>query len=670
MVYRPEIDGLRAVAVLSVVFYHAKIGGFPGGFVGVDVFFVISGFLITSLVLKELAAGTFSLAGFWERRLRRIWPALTVMVLATLAAGALLLAPPDCARLGKSAVAQALLSANFFFWKADIHGYWALGLVESRPLLHTWSLAVEEQFYLLFPPLLAGLFAFARTRTPRALSLLLALAAGGSLSAACAAVNVAGKGDVAAFFLPPTRAWELLAGALLAALPATCSARGRLWREIAAWGGLAAVVASVGFYSEQTPFPGLAAVPPVLGAALFIWGNGRAAACPGAPAPTSAGRLLSSRPAVAIGLVSYSLYLWHWPVLVFDGYRNGAATPPRTAALLALAAALSALSWRFVETPFRRRRLVRSRRGLFAAAAAAVGVVVLSGALLAGTNGFARRWPAPVLGKLAEIQKATADTDYTAATREFYPEDAARGRLPDIGVPGAKPRLLLWGDSHAMCLIAAMDALCREAGVGGKFATHANTPPMAGFAFSGMHGLDGQTPRWAAEVMGYVERENIRHVVLAAAWQTYAEKAGDAVFTAALTDTLRRLARGGRKVWVLLDVPWGNLPGGPDFDIHHAAKLSLFFNAPAPERDHATHRRLNGAIYEVAERADVPARFIDLAGAFLSPDGTRYGMIENGIPLCNDGRGHLTRDAVRRKILPLLREKMAPSLRAEAGAAD
>ena len=263
--YRPEIDGLRAIAVLAVVLYHAGLG-VAGGYIWVDVFFVVSGFLITSLILKDLQEGKFTLAHFWERRARRIIPAAVVIILATLIAGWFLLLPSDYAKLGKSAAWQAVFGANFHFWRAT--NYFA-GPAEEQPLLHTWSLAVEEQFYLFFPLILFSMFRF---RLFRRRGALLALFAVGFVTSLAVGIYAVPRMPAAAFYLLPTRAWELLCGAIVAILPA--SALRRPLREAFCWAALAAILAPCFLYTKQTPFPGHAALPPCFGTALFIWASG------------------------------------------------------------------------------------------------------------------------------------------------------------------------------------------------------------------------------------------------------------------------------------------------------------------------------------------------------------------------------------------------------------
>ena len=265
--YRPEIDGLRAIAVLAVVLYHAGLG-VSGGFIGVDVFFVISGFLISSLIIKDLESGKFTLAGFWERRIRRILPAVAVVVLATLVAGWFLLLPDDYASLGKSAVFQALCSANIYFWRIP-SGYFAVK-VDELPLLHTWSLAVEEQFYMVVPLLLFGSF---RMSAFRHRGTLLSFIAAGMAVSLTASICWVVPHPSAAFYSLPSRAWELLCGASVAILPASALLNSRTIRETLTWLALTAIIAPCFLYTKETPFQGLAALPPCLGTALFIWAS-------------------------------------------------------------------------------------------------------------------------------------------------------------------------------------------------------------------------------------------------------------------------------------------------------------------------------------------------------------------------------------------------------------
>ena len=348
--YRAHIDGLRAIAVLPVLFYHAEIG-FHGGYVGVDVFFVISGYLITGLILNDLEGGRFSILDFWERRMRRILPALLVVVASCVALGWFILSPRDFKTLGESVTAQALLVSNIFFcmtsrWEG---GYFDQA-AEVKPLLHTWSLALEEQFYLLFPFLLMLFKGVSRKMLITALFVLCCYSF--ILCVYCSHLGTYLRGPIN-FYLLPMRAWELLIGSCLAAIPAR-PASSRWLKESLGWIGLLAILVAVFFYDRDTRFPGVAALLPSIGAALLIWANSQAL--------TSSGKLLAARPLVFIGLISYSLYLWHWPVLLFSKYWALDPIPPTQRMLLLLASfVLAWLSWRFVETPFRKRLVLTSR---------------------------------------------------------------------------------------------------------------------------------------------------------------------------------------------------------------------------------------------------------------------------------------------------------------------
>ena len=295
--YRPDIDGLRAIAVVSVILFH--LNALRGGFVGVDIFFVISGFLITSLLWKEIqATGTVSLIGFYDRRIRRIFPALFAMFAVSWVVGFLYLFPNEFTAFARSMLAALLSVANLFFWRES--GYFAAA-ASTKPLLHTWSLGVEEQFYVLFPPLLALLYKLSARRLKLSLTVLALLS-----FALCVALTRSSPD--AAFYLPVTRAWQLLFGSLLA-LNDLAVLRHRLWRNAAALLGLLILGYTLLRFSSATPFPGYMALLPTLAAALLI--------AAGTKGKTLVGRVLSFKPFVFVGLISYSLYLWHWPLIVF-----------------------------------------------------------------------------------------------------------------------------------------------------------------------------------------------------------------------------------------------------------------------------------------------------------------------------------------------------------------
>lgn len=307
MKYRSEIDGLRAIAVVPVIFFHAGFKVFSGGFVGVDIFFVISGYLITSLIIAEKNAGTFSLVNFYERRVRRILPALLFVLLACLPFALLWMVPSDLKRFSQSLASVSVFASNFEFWRES--GYFGIDN-ELKPLLHTWSLAIEEQYYLLFP-----IFLILCWQLPaRWIAVLIMVLAIFSLAVAqWASLNH----PTAAFYLLPTRGWELLVGALLAIVVSKGETKittvSRSIGEVATVTGLALIAYAVLAFDKNTPVPGLYILIPAIGTALVILF---------ATPKTFVGRLLGSKALVAIGLISYSAYLWHQPLFAFARLRN------------------------------------------------------------------------------------------------------------------------------------------------------------------------------------------------------------------------------------------------------------------------------------------------------------------------------------------------------------
>ncbi|EJN13985.1 putative acyltransferase [Bradyrhizobium sp. YR681] len=427
--YRPDIDGLRAVAVLSVVLFHY---GAPirGGFTGVDVFFVISGFLITQTLAAEIAAGSFSIIGFYDRRIRRILPALLVMLAASLLAGALLLSPGDYTTLGTTAAMATFGVSNFFFY--DHTGYFDR-TSDLLPLLHTWSLAVEEQFYLVWPVLLYGL-SLCRSRG------LMAAALAVIVVAVCAGSIVYFRVDPkGAFYLAPPRAWELAIGALLVFLPPMRRAAG----EIAAVAGL--ILIGIGFTISPAKFPGEFALYPCIGAALIVWPrNGQ----------TTSSEVLGAL--APIGLISYSLYLWHWPIWVlYRIYINGGLPGTTEAAILAIISVLIAtLSYRYVEKPFRVRRWKPLQTvGVGIAAMLAMSAAGFS---ITAANGLPQRLPA----EAQPLRDLTTMWDWPCkeATIDKF------GRYCVFGAPWetARHKSMIWGDSHAEHIAPIIEAASRD----------------------------------------------------------------------------------------------------------------------------------------------------------------------------------------------------------------
>ena len=340
MQYRPEIDGLRALAVTAVILFHAHLL-LPGGFVGVDVFFVISGYLIAGLLARDLDRGTFRITTFWERRVRRIFPASVLVVLCTLLVGGALCMPGQYVQLARSAMAHALMSANLFFWHT--FSYFD-GRGETTPLLHMWSLAVEEQFYLVFPVVLAWLW----PRGRKVVLVVMALAAIVSLGVSILGLFVARSSS---FYLLPARAWEMLLGGMLAVRLPT---RGEVnasagMRTVIGWAGLVAMLIAGLWYSAATPYPGWQALLPCVGTVMILWSQEQGL--------LGVGRLLVWPPLRWIGQMSFSLYLWHWPVMAYLRDVGGHDAPLDMVAAILVASGLSVFTWCFVEVPFRRKCL-------------------------------------------------------------------------------------------------------------------------------------------------------------------------------------------------------------------------------------------------------------------------------------------------------------------------
>lgn len=644
--YRPEIDGLRAVAVLAVVLFHAGLG-VPGGFVGVDVFFVISGFLITSLILKDLQAGKFSLAHFWERRARRIIPAAVVMVMVVLTAGWFLLLPSDYAAAGKSAGMHALFASNFHFWRST--NYFASS-ADEQPLLHTWSLAVEEQFYIIVPFLLLLLFRYPlfRRRGPLLVLLIPAFMISLALS-----VFLLPRAPAATFYLLPTRAWELLAGSIVALLPAVSLSR--LWREVLCGLALAAILIPCFLYHKETPFPGLAALPSCLGTCLLIWASSDSR--PGARAPLSAvGSLLSSRPLVFIGLISYSLYLWHWPLFAFSSY--WALEPLSSGYRLCLVVAgflLAVLSWRFVETPFRTRRLGASRPAIFGWAGGGLLASTVFSVILIRSGGLPGRFSETVLAI-----DSSKDQREVAAQVELG--DVVEGRLPRLGaLPPAPATLLVWGDSHAGSFLAAADRMARDRSESVVAAWHSGTPPVLDYIPVPNKidwSLGDDCPAFNQAILELAVRDKIPDVLLVARWSGYFKaEAGpgsrkeNGSFGRMLVQTVRRIHAAGIKPWILMEVPNHSARVPKALAVQEVFSTDVSSFAATME---STIKRNRPMLDLVPELEAAGARIIDPSGLFFDPATKTFRMSHQGQALYYDGH-HLTRNGAL-----FVREALAP----------
>jgi len=556
--YLPFIDGLRAVAVLGVICFHFNVAGVTGGYVGVDVFFVLSGFLITNLIEVRLQTRGFSFAQFYERRARRILPALLLTGFSSALVALALFVPHDLREFSTSLWGTAFFYSNVLFEQAT--GYFAAP-VSSIPLLHTWSLAVEEQFYLFFPPLLYAVHTALRN-SPRARCLAVGILFAASLTLA---VLLMRANPARAFYLLPPRSWELLAGGLIALLPRRLDLP-RPSAELLSAVGALCIACSFVLYDRNTPFPGTAALLPCLGTVLIIIAN--------LDNRTWLGALLAHRRLVYIGVISYGLYLYHWPILTFTRYYldHELNMAEKVAALIATST-LAVLSFHYVETPIRSGAWPGSRPRVFAVAAGGLLLMGLFGIVGVNMNGIPSRFSG------AALQYAQGEHDRwpwskcMPALQSLSVESVCR-----IGADAARPTFLVWGDSHAAALAPGIDARAKTLGISGWVIGYSRCPSLVNAA--PMQHAQGDFPctAIAEKVMALIRDQHVRHVLLVSRWDTYIsgwerggiETAqdltisytedgvtyrGDEAFTRSLEETVRRLQALNVDVWIMEQVP-------------------------------------------------------------------------------------------------------------------
>ncbi|WP_159086934.1 acyltransferase family protein [Loktanella sp. Alg231-35] len=434
MIYRPDIDGLRAVAVITIIFFHLGIPGFGGAFTGPEVFFVLSGFLIASRIFDQVEKGKFVFSEFYYRRVRRLFPAYFLMLIVTLILSYMFLLPADLREFAKSFASATLYLSNVQFYRET--GYFDTA-AHFKPLLHTWSLSVEEQFYLFFP-VVVGLLAWMSRRQFFFTFLVL------SIASFVAAVIWIEFDKSFAFYMFPLRIWELGLGIMIATgcynLP---KFKATLPREVLAWAGILLILVPMFIYEPSMKFPGLAAVPACVGTWLIIQLDGERM--------TSAQKLLALKPMVYVGTLSYALYLWHWPLFVIYSYTDTNGTGAlEVTAILSFTLVISHLTYRFVETPFRTGAFgfYTTKWSVFGSTAALSAVLMAAGVVIFLQNGMPNRFD-------ARTQAAIAATDLFGDIASDCVLDSASSRLKDIeyceiGAPfDADHYTLIWGDSHS-----------------------------------------------------------------------------------------------------------------------------------------------------------------------------------------------------------------------------
>jgi peptidoglycan/LPS O-acetylase OafA/YrhL len=494
--YRPDIDGLRALAVLSVVIYHVSPHSLPGGFLGVDIFFVISGYLISLIVFREQAAGTFSFVDFYVRRIRRLLPALAAVLLAVLVFGAFALFADEYRRLGKHALASIVFMLNFQLMSET--GYFDV-VSDAKPLLHLWSLSIEEQFYLLWPALL---IMFGRIRWRVGLIIVLLC-----ISSLFFSIYLAESNRDTLYFHPVARFWELLIGAALAyhhhrfgvnALPPIID---NVWmRHALSVIGLTAVIWALLGFNGKMPHPGMLTLVPLLGAALLIASGGAAVV----------DRVLALKPVVWIGLISYPLYLWHWPVLSYIRIMES-GTPSKFFLFVGVGVSmlLAALTYQFIEKPLSK---VQYARGALVSICGVMAMIFIASASVVALDGLPERSSVAYV-KAAKIQMKRDSATDQSCLNLFPVGDAptyCRQHNPNKRMIG------IIGDSHAHVLFPGTSELAQQSGYGTLLLANSGCPPLVG-ALTGRNAAELEVCSKNIDriINAISENKNIEYIIIA-----------------------------------------------------------------------------------------------------------------------------------------------------------
>lgn len=557
--YRPEIDGLRAIAVLAVILFHFNSSLLPGGYMGVDVFFVISGYLITALIKKDIDNNQFKLSEFYLRRIKRIIPALYILLLVVTVVAVLILLPTDLKDYGRSLLSQSLFSSNiYFYFKSDYFDTPSL----LKPILHTWSLSVEEQFYIFYPILLVMLFKLSRKYTVCILLLLFLL----SLTACYCIYD---HNQNAVFYLSPFRSWQLILGAMLNFVPVKAKPLNKSLAGIIAWIGLLAIFYSFVFLSKNVPMHGMSSIIPTIGTALMIIGNSNKI--------TSAGLILTNRPVNFTGRISYSLYLWHWPLIVFYTYVLGDHISVISGCCIFAANYLLAfLSYRYIETPFRHTNFLKKPLAFFLLTIAGAVFFLVAGYMINSRNGLPGRFSPAIKKMLLEAAERPGCMPRIVYNRHHEMKYINRCDTDQVTSPG----ILVWGDSHSGMLQPVLKVLSDK--YKEKFAFY-NCPSALNVFLAYKDPSYEKSPCYQSnkEIISFIKNNHIKCVLFASSWSQYTEgrelkmegagendklyadsltthfSTDDAkrVFQSKITYTVNLLTRLNVDVWIMEQVP-------------------------------------------------------------------------------------------------------------------
>jgi peptidoglycan/LPS O-acetylase OafA/YrhL len=529
MIYRRDIDGLRAVAVLPVVLFHFGLSAIPGGFTGVDIFFVISGYLISGSLLDDLDRGQFSIGRFYWRRARRILPALIFVMLLTCIAAWFILLPSDLHEFSLSVIAASTFWSNIYFWKTT--NYFSID-AELRPLLHTWSLSVEEQYYIFAPILM---FLIYRYLAKRWLMVLLPIILGSFVLA----VMATSMAPTAGFYLLPTRMWELMLGAVLM-LRKPPIIGNQLVMELIGLAGFGLVAVGFLTISESDPFPGYNALFPCVGTALLIY-VGQNSPTADRPA-TIVTRILQVSPLVWIGLISYSLYLVHWPINAFAHYLSLQKIDSSTVIAMAVASvALATFSWKYVEQPFRQKRPFTAPLPIFSFSSAAIVLLCALGSAGALGHGFPQRFPDFSQQRIivGDWRNGVCFNEDSSPIENWNLADCTRTH-------GFADNVLLWGDSFAAHYVSGLDANIGKIQANVIQYTYAGCPPdLSYFSYARPN-----CTRFNKRALTIIHEAKIQAVILSGRWTDY-----EARGFGGLQQTIDRLREMGVQVFVIGQSP-------------------------------------------------------------------------------------------------------------------
>ena len=631
MKYRAEIDGLRALAVIPVILFHAGFSLFSGGYVGVDVFFVISGYLITTIIMEDIENKRFSLLHFYERRCRRILPALLFVMLVCIPFAWLWLPPVEMRDFAQSVIAVSVFASNIFFWQTS--GYFDIA-TEVKPLLHTWSLAVEEQYYIVFPIFLIFAWRFGKNRV---FWMIVVMATISLLLSEWGWHNY----PTANFYLAPTRAWELFAGSIAAFI---VQKRGVKKNEILSILGFIAIVFSILVYDETTPFPSVYALVPVLGVVLLILF---------ADKDTVMAKILSTKVLVGIGLISYSAYLWHQPLFAFRRIRFTEPTDIEMLVLSAMSIILAIFSWKFVEQPFRNKSKFK-RKNIFILAFCGCSAFFVAGVSGHVSNGFSNRiegWDGLLVDQYSLIQQ-NAFVEYVPT---YCFNDGRRTveqlRQGDFCIVGQGDlEFAILGDSHSGSIYDA---------AGDYFKSINKSAIAVGLPFCPpyipVYGINDECAETMQIAFNYVlSSDQIKTVILVAQWGQYAfgyrpPEKGDnnnmnVIFEQSFALMMETLLKSSKNViifhtvpeftqsavsWIGQKVLYGGVPSVK------LAALSL------PSISMSDYNERNFLISEMFKKYDGKVTFIPMDEVFCRSDNC-YQYAEDGTLWYSDN-SHLTR---------------------------